>query len=348
MAKRVFVAMSGGVDSSAAAYLLLEAGYDVAGVTMDIFGGKNAALNDASKVAGSLGIKHHVFDFSREFDELVIQPFVNEYLSGGTPNPCVLCNKNIKWGMLLSKALELGADYVATGHYARVVAINGRYSLKKADFAQKDQTYALYGLSQAQLEKTLFPLGKYSKAEVRRFAAKAGLDVSDKPDSQEICFIENGGYSRFIKEYTVEHEEKGEFVLSDGTVLGTHNGISNYTIGQRKGLGISYSEPLFVLKVDKATNSVVLGRGEELFSREFTVRNANFLSVSSIKEKIDCSAKIRYAHNGAPCSLEPIEGFADRLFCRFNEPQRAITPGQSAVFYDDDGVVIAGGIIRLE
>lgn len=347
MAQTVFVAMSGGVDSSVAAYLLQRQGYAVVGATMALTGNAAAAVADAQRVAQALGIEHHVFELRDAFEQQVVAPFVAEYLKGRTPNPCILCNKNIKWEMFMACAQKYAADLMATGHYARITQKNGRYTVTRAASAAKDQTYALYSIRQEALARTLMPVGEYTKQEIRALAEEAGLEIYNKPDSQEICFVENKDYAGFIERYTGKKETPGDFVLADGTVLGTHKGISHYTIGQRKGLGIAYSAPLFVQRLDVAGNRVVLGSNDELFGRELVARDVNYMGLAALDAPLECIGKIRYAHAGAPCTVRLLDDVdAQRIHCSFHEPQRAITPGQSAVFYDEEGRVLFGGVIE--
>jgi tRNA-specific 2-thiouridylase len=347
--------MSGGVDSSVAAYLLQKAGYEVIGVTMQIWpedapreesGGccGLTAVDDARHVCQQLGIAHYTLNFRQEFDAYVIAYFVDEYRRGRTPNPCIACNRHVKWESLLGKALQLGADYIATGHYARIVfnAQTGRYLLKKAA-TTKDQTYALYNLTQDQLAHTLMPLGDYTKEEVRRIAADIGLTVADKPDSQEICFIPDHDYGRYIEEHTGSPSEPGNFVDRQGRILGRHKGIIHYTVGQRKGLGLATGIPLYVIAIRPETNEVVVGEDREVYQSTVYADQLNFIPFPELKTKIKVGAKIRYNHTPAPAVVEMVD--ADTLRCSFLEPQRAITPGQALVLYDDD-LVVGGGIIN--
>ena len=359
---RVVVGMSGGVDSSAAALLLKEAGYDVIGVTMQIWepGGPadaereggccgTLAAADAARVADVLDIPHYVLDFRQEFKKHVIDYFADSYIRGCTPNPCVACNRYVKWEALLSRSLELGADYIATGHYARIVRLeNGRFSVRCAATRSKDQTYALYQLTQDQLAHTLMPVGEYTKPEIRGIAARAGLPVASKPDSQEICFIPDDDYGSFIDRYASGCVPgPGSFVDGKGNVLGMHKGITHYTVGQRKHLGLSLGKPVFVTGIDPETNEVRIGSAEEVFGRELFCGNVNWMSADesalSGKER-RARAKIRYTQRETvPCTLRR-EGSG--LRCLFDEPVRAITPGQAAVFYEDDHILCGGTILR--
>ena len=360
----VVVGMSGGVDSSVAALLLRERGYDVIGVTMEIWPQEDpltcereggccglSAVEDAKRVASVIGIPHYVMNFRREFEDSVIADFVSEYRRGHTPNPCIVCNRRVKWEALLDKALAIGADYIATGHYARIETLaNGRYALRCvrnsagegiSGAALKDQTYALYSLTQEQLSHTLMPVGDYTKDEIRRIAERAGLPVADKPDSQDICFVPDGDYAAFISRYTGEEDTPGSFVDDKGRVLGQHKGITHYTIGQRKGLGLALGQPVYVREIRPETNEVVVGA--DRFSREVKAHGISFLSAADLPCETAVTAKIRYNHTGAAAIA--FRSGEDELTCLFDEPQRAVTPGQSLVLYDENGYVLAGGII---
>lgn len=355
MKKKVAVGMSGGVDSSVAAYLLKEQGYDVIGVTMQIWQDEDvdsmaenggccglSAVDDARCVADKLGIPYYVLNFKKEFKEHVIDYFMDEYMHARTPNPCIACNRYVKWEALLKRALELGCDYIATGHYARVVKLeNGRFALKKSASIRKDQTYALYNLTQEQLSRTLMPVGEYDKEEIRKIAERIGLFIADKPDSQEICFVPDNDYAGYIERESGKSFDKGNFVDLDGRILGTHKGIIHYTIGQRKGLGLSVGKPVFVVDIRPDTNEVVIGTNEDTFHQELIADRVNLMSISSVEEDMPLNAKIRYSHQGAPCRIKMLDD--NTLRCCFEEPVRAITPGQAVVFYDGD--VVAGGAV---
>ncbi|MDR2938937.1 MAG: tRNA 2-thiouridine(34) synthase MnmA [Clostridiales bacterium] len=350
--KRVVVGMSGGVDSSVAAYLLKQDGYEVIGATMQIWqdappeclddGGSVSAVTDAHLVAQKLGIPFYVLNFKMGFKNKVIDYFINEYLDGKTPNPCIACNKNVKWESLLQKSSQLGADYIATGHYARVVQINGRYTLKQSASAAKDQTYVLYPLTQYQLSKTLMPCGNYTKDEIRAIAKEIGLSVADKKDSQEICFIPDNDYNNYIKQNSGVDINPGNFVDCDGNILGRHKGIPYYTVGQRKGLGIAFGKPLFVSKINASENEIVLSGNDGLFSDKLSVGSLNFMKLSQINSETHAFGKIRYAHKLSPCKIKMAGNILD---CTFDTPQRAAAPGQAAVFYDDEGHILCGGDI---
>ncbi len=355
--EKVVVGLSGGVDSAVCAYLLTKEGYDVCGVTVKQFDNDEAIgmIKDARAVADYLGIPHYVYDFTEEFRQEVMTGFVCDYINGRTPNPCVNCNRIMKWQALLDYADEIGASKVATGHYAQVLKLqNGRFTVKNAASAKKDQTYVLYQLSQEQLSRTLMPLGKYSKEEVRKMAAEAKLPVASKPDSQDICFVPDGDYAGFIGEFCdsrlipPEYDKKareafmpGNFVDKNGKILGEHKGIVHYTIGQRKGLGIAMGHPVFVSEIRTNTREVVLCDDEDIISSELVCGNIYYMGSDNFNGKNEIFAKIRYSHKGEKCKIKEI---GDELHIYFDNPVRAITPGQSVVFYDE-GCVLGGGII---
>ena len=354
MKKKILAAMSGGVDSSAAAILLQEQGYEVVGATVKMFGNKDVGIKepdapkqdveDAKTVAEKLGIEHHVLDFSSCFKKCVINHFVNEYKCGRTPNPCVDCNKHIKFGKLFEAARELGCEYLATGHYARIEysVEKNRWLLARGDDASKDQSYMLFNMTQDQLAHTVLPLAELTKAEIRAKADEAGLAVAHKSDSQDICFVPDGDYAAVIARLGVKSKQ-GNFVHMNGTVLGKHKGQIHYTIGQRKGLGVSYEYPLYVISKDMATNTVVLGPNDALFSKELWASDVNFITVDNLTEPMRVTAKARYRMKDVPATIEPAEDGLVHVI--FDEPQRAITPGQAVVFYDGQ-YVVGGGIIE--
>ncbi len=341
--KRVLVAMSGGVDSSATAVIMQKSGFDIGGGTMNLCG-KYDEAKDAERVCEQLGVPHHLFEMTEDFSENVIEPFVSEYKKGFTPNPCIFCNKTMKFGAFLEKAKSLGYDAIATGHYA-IVEKNeqtGRYEIKKAKDTGKDQSYVLYMLTQEQLSGIYLPLGYYSKPEIRDICEGAELVTAKKGDSQDICFVPDGDYAAFIERYTGQSAEKGKYTDIEGNVLGEHKGVINYTIGQRKGLGIALGRHVFVLSKDAATNTVVLGDEEHLFKKTVYVKNVNLVSVDEITDGMSANVKLRYKHTESPAKLFLCDGKSVRV--EFEEPQRAPSIGQSAVFYDGDRV-IGGGII---
>ncbi|MCL2865855.1 MAG: tRNA 2-thiouridine(34) synthase MnmA [Lachnospiraceae bacterium] len=354
---KVIVGMSGGVDSSVAAYLLKKQGHDVVGVTMQIWQTEDlcqieeeggccglSAVEDARKVASVLDIPYYVMNFRKEFQTQVIDYFVNEYLQGRTPNPCIACNRYVKWESMLERSLKIGGDFIATGHYGQIEKLeNGRYSLRRSSTLAKDQTYALYNLTQEQLAKTLMPCGAYTKDEIREIAKKINLPIADKPDSQDICFVPDGDYAAFIEKETTEVIRPGNFVLSDGEIIGQHKGIVHYTVGQRKGLGLAMGEPVFVLEICPNRNEVVIGTHEETLTTTLRANQLNFMSISDLLEPQRVFTKIRYNHQGAWCRIEKTD--ADEVLCTFEEPQRAVTPGQAVVFYKDDFVVGGGTIL---
>ena len=355
--KKVVIGMSGGVDSSVAAWLLKEQGDDVIGVTMQIWQDEDpaqveenggccglSAVEDARRVAAQLGIPYYVMNFKKDFKEKVIDYFMDEYLHGRTPNPCIACNRYVKWESLLKRSMDIGADYIATGHYAQVAQLpNGRYAVRRSVTAAKDQTYALYNLTQEQLSRTLMPVGAYTKEQIRGFAEELGLLVAQKPDSQEICFVPDNDYASFIEEHAHVKIPEGNFVWKDGTVIGKHKGITHYTVGQRKRLGLSMGRPVVVLKIRPETNEVVIGEPEDVFCRTLRAERLNWMAVEQPAGEARFLAKVRYAHEGAMCTVRMVE--RDEAECVFDEPVRAVTPGQAVVFYDGDHVAGGGTIL---
>lgn len=358
MAEKVVVGMSGGVDSSVAAYLLKKSGYDVIGVTMQIWQDEEeyvqqenggccglSAVDDARRVAQMLDIPYYVMNFKKEFKKEVMDYFTDEYLNGRTPNPCIACNRYVKWEALLKRSLDIGADYIATGHYAQVAKLpNGRYAIQNSVTASKDQTYALYNLTQEQLAHTLMPVGAFTKDEIRAMAAEIGLPVAAKKDSQEICFITDNDYASFIERETGITAPAGNFVDTKGEVIGRHRGITHYTVGQRRGLNIAAGRRVFVLEIRPETNEVVIGEGDEVFSHTVKANRLNFMGLEDIPvgSSLELTGKIRYGHKGSAC-IATRTG-EDELVCKFPEAVRAVTPGQALVLYQD-GYVAAGGTI---
>lgn len=357
--KKVVIGMSGGVDSSVAAWLLKEQGYDVIGVTMQIWQDEEtqiqeeqggccglSAVDDARRVAWELNIPYYVMNFKTEFKQNVMDNFIEEYIQGRTPNPCIMCNRYVKWESLLKRSLEIGADYIATGHYARVIQLeNGRFTLQKSVTAAKDQTYALYNLTQYQLSRTLMPVGAFTKEEIRSMAEQIGIPVAGKPDSQEICFIPDHDYGAFIEANAGNIPAPGNFVDLEGNVLGTHRGIIHYTVGQRKGLNLAMGRPVFVVAIRPDTDEVVIGEAKDVFTDALVCNKINWMAIDGLHGmEMIVSAKIRYNHQGTPCRIREID--EDLVECSFLEPVRAVTPGQAVVFYDGDYVVGGGTIIR--
>jgi tRNA-specific 2-thiouridylase len=363
----IAVAMSGGVDSSTVAAMLRAEGHNVVGLTMQLWNQRRLAgregmpetvtgrccslddVYDARRVAETIGIPYYVVNHEDRFERDVVRPFVQEYLSGRTPIPCSLCNNHLKFDQLLTVAQQIGADAVATGHYARVEFddSNNRWLLKRPTDRSKDQTYFLFGLTQEQLSRTLFPLGRMTKPEVRDLARKHGLALAEKPDSQEICFVPGGDYKKFLDAYLAEQGDSlpdtaGELVTTDGRVIGEHSGIHNFTVGQRKGLGVATGSPLYVLQINGDKHQVVVGGQENLYSRTLLTRRTNLISTDDLGVPMRVSVKIRHRHEPAAATIEKTG--ADQIFVTFDEPQRAVTPGQAAVFYDGD-VVVGGGWI---
>lgn len=354
--KKAMVAMSGGVDSSTVALILRNEGYEITGVTGRMFVNEDIGLVDESRccsladvedarlAAHKIGASHYVYNMGDCFKKTVIQPFVDAYLAGDTPNPCVNCNKYVKFPQLLERALLLGIDYLATGHYAKVFydQARKRWLLARAEDESKDQTYMLYGLTQHEISHLLLPLGNFKKTEVRAKAGEAGLINASKPDSQDICFVPNGNYADFIEHYSGKKQEPGDFVLQSGEAIGKHKGLIYYTLGQRKGLGIAYKEPLYVLSKDAASNTVVLGPEKDLYKKEFLVGDCNFISIEELTGPMDVTCKVRYRMQDEPATIEPVS--VGKVKVAFKKAQRAITSGQAAVFYDAN-LVVGGGTI---
>lgn len=349
---RVIVGMSGGVDSAVTAYLLKLKGYDVIGVTLRIVSedgevSRCCEIDDAREVCEKLEIPYYVRNCSSRFNSCVIDPFVASYACGRTPNPCIICNRRIKWEELIAAADTFGAEYVATGHYAKIVKLpNGRYSVKTSDHAAKDQSYMLCRLSQHQLQRTIMPLGELTKDEVRAIAKHAQLSVADKAESQEICFVPDDDYASYIEYKLNRSFPEGDFVDEEGKALGRHKGIIHYTVGQRKGLGIAAGVPIYVKKIDTAENKVVLSSEASLYSSKCRLIDVNYVGMPCPEEAADFAAKIkvRYHHRpvGAICRR-----VGEELLVAFNEPVKAVAPGQTGVLYDEDGNVLAGGEIRI-
>lgn len=351
--KRALIAMSGGVDSSVAVHLMQKAGYECVGATMRLYEGmqddeticgSSSAIKDAEAVAKHLGIPFHVYDYRDDFKKEIICRFINTYIEGGTPNPCVECNRYMKFGRLMDRMRQEDCDCVVTGHYVRVEydEERGQHVLKKGLDESKDQSYVLYNLTKEQLSHCYFPLGKYSKEEIRGIAEELGLLNAKKKDSQDICFVPDGDYATFIEEYTGESFEEGNFVSKDGKILGRHKGMIRYTIGQRKGLGLSLNEPMYVCEKRMDTNEVVLCRNEELFSNTLEAEDVNWIVVPENEKAVHCKAKVRYKQKEADAVVECME--KNKVKVTFTEPQRGITTGQSVVFYDGD-IVLGGGRI---
>jgi tRNA-specific 2-thiouridylase len=365
--KTIAVAMSGGVDSSTVAAMLRAEGHEVVGLTMQLWNQRRLAghegmpesvqgrccslddVYDARRVAETIGIPYYVVNHEERFERDVVRPFVEQYLSGRTPIPCSLCNNHLKFDQLLIVAQQIGADALATGHYARVEFDQelGRWLLKRPTDRSKDQTYFLFGLTQDQLSRTLFPLGGMMKPEVRELAHQHGLALAQKPDSQEICFVPGGDYKKFLDAYLAEQGEAlpdtaGELVTTDGTVVGEHGGIHNFTVGQRKGLGVATGSPLYVIQIKGDARQVVVGQQEDLYTRTLRTRRVNLISVANLQQPMRATVKIRHRHEGAAALIEKTGD--DEIMVTFDEPQRAVTPGQAAVFYEDD-VVVGGGWI---
>lgn len=343
---KILVAMSGGVDSSAAAALLLRAGHEVAGGTLLLQSGAEKEADEAAAVCRTLGIPHYRFDRTADFRREVMERFAAVYRAGATPNPCILCNRAVKFPAMLEEAARLGCDAVATGHYAAIGTDpeTGRYLLLRPADPAKDQTYVLYGLTQDQLAHLCFPLGTApDKASVRELAASCGLVTADKPDSQDICFVPDGDYAGFIERLTGEREKRTVFVTAEGKRVPAPGGLSDYTVGQRKGLGVAFGRPQYVLAKDPEKNEVLLGEEDGLFSSACTVTDCNFIAVPFPKAPMRVTAKTRYSQKEAAAVIEPLEAGTVRLV--FDQPQRAVTPGQAAVFFDGDRVVGGGTVV---
>ena len=345
---RVLVAMSGGVDSSVAAALLKEEGYEVIGVTLDLGVRDDSGccgLESAKRVAGKLGVPHYTLDLKDLFHREIVLPFCREYSLGRTPNPCIRCNRTVKFEVLLRKAGEFGADLIATGHYARVEFDRalGRYTLKKGVDRAKDQSYMLYLLTQEQLGRATFPLGDLTKEEVRAIARRMGLHTAGRPESQEICFVPDGRYPELVGRYFPEALRPGPILDTEGEVLGRHKGIAYYTVGQRRGLGLALGRPLYVVRIDPERNAIVVGGKEEVLAEGLLASDVNLVSVPEISEPMKVKAKVRYRHPEADATVFPLED--GKLLVKFSEPQEAVTPGQSVVFYLGD-VVVGGGTIE--
>lgn len=356
--KKVVVAMSGGVDSSVAAALLKQQGFEVIGVTMKLFslppevcldeqrrsccGWK--AVEDANQVCRQLGIPHYEIDLRREFEQKVIANFCQEYIKGRTPNPCIRCNELVKFAVLWERVRALDADFLATGHHARVEydETSGRFLLKKGRDRAKDQSYFLYTLTQEQMSRTLFPVGHYTKPQVRRLARRFGLHVADRAESQEICFVLDGDYVNFVKARDPEGFKPGPILDQSGRQLGEHKGIANFTIGQRRGMGLAWKKPLYVIAIDPPRNAVIVGEEKELMKKKLLAKEVNLIAVDGLSYPFSVKAKIRYKHEEARAILFPLE--EKIVMVEFRQPQRAITPGQAVVFYQKD-VVLGGGII---
>ena len=344
--EKVLVGMSGGVDSSVCAALLKQNGFDVGGVTLNLVENFDSeCITDAKSVCDRLGIPHFTVNLQNEFKEKVIANFTSEYIKGNTPNPCIVCNKYIKFGEMLRIAKENGYSKIATGHYAQIKRDeNGRYLLCKAEDVTKDQTYVLYCLTQEQLACVEFPLGKLSKSQVREIAESENLVNAKKKDSQDICFVPDGDYAKYIEENTGYFSKSGDYVNLEGEKIGEHKGVIHYTIGQRKGLGIALGKPAFVISKDAETNKVVLGEQEFLFYKKVLVTNLNFITFDKLESEIRVSAKLRYSQKEQPATIKPLEN--GDVLIEFDLPQRAPSSGQAAVFYDGDTVVGGGTIVK--
>lgn len=350
--KKVLLGMSGGVDSSVSALLLKQKGYDVIGMTLELFAGSSCCnINtyiDAKNVCKSIGIPHFTYDCKNEFNKYVIQDFINCYANCKTPNPCIECNKYMKFGYMWKKAKELGCNYIATGHYAKTEYSQkyGKWVLKKSEAGKKDQSYVLWNIPKELIEHVIFPLANFeSKDEIRQIARENNLKVANKPDSEDICFVPDGNYKKFLESHSKIKPKQGNIVTLDGEILGKHNGLYNYTIGQRKGLGISYKVPLFVIGFNSLRNEVIVGKENELYKKEIIVGDINLLLFDRLDEPLEVDVKTRYSSKFAKAQIQQVQ---DRIRVVFDEPQRALTPGQSAVFYKDDIVVGGGKILEVK
>ena len=353
---KALIAMSGGVDSSLAAKLTIDAGFDCIGCTMKLYDGEDISsgshtccslsdVEDARSVAFKLGIPYYVFNFKDDFNDKVIKHFIESYEAGITPNPCIDCNRYMKFDKLFERAKVLGCDYVVTGHYARIEKNDGKFVLKKALDASKDQSYVLYSMTQYQLEHAMFPLGGLKKTEVRKIAEENSFVNASKPDSQDICFVPDGDYASFLERATGKEYPEGDFVDEEGNVLGRHKGLIHYTVGQRKGLGIALGVPMFVKRINTEDNTVVLSSDKALYGKELYLKDFNWISGTAPDGPLRCTAKIRYKHEEKPATATPLADGMVKL--EFDEPVRAITPGQAAVIYDSD-IVLGGGTIAKE